>query len=55
MLMDVCLPQSIYTTANLGGTSDALLNPQGIAGVGPGAVIMGIKDVMGEGGGGDGE
>jgi hypothetical protein len=43
-------------TANLGGTSDALLDPQDIAGVGPGAVIMGIKDVMGEGGGvGDGK
>lgn len=31
------------TTAHMGGTADALLNPQGIAGMGPGAVTLGIK------------
>lgn len=41
--------------ANMGVGSDALLNPQGIAGMGPGAVAMGVraKDAV-HGGGGEG-
>jgi hypothetical protein len=45
-------------TAAMGGSFDALANPEGYGGVGPGSLAMGIvvkDEVVEGGGGGDGE
>jgi hypothetical protein len=45
----ICTRIRHHTTANMGDTSDALLNYPGIGGMGPGAVSMGVmaKEVDG--------